>query len=309
MPIGARLLTGELGVGLMRRLIVLTVVAVTILASPVAAKGSKGPSAKKLCQEAHFLSITANGLSSFSGHDLALIGDLANNLGKVKLKGADTKALAQQALSANSFATQLAAAQAITDACAAAHVIPAPPTTTTTTTTPPQQASGQSDSVVNITYPSSKAALLHATYQGDSNFVVTGFDATGGQGELFVNTIGHYDGVRLMNVDTQSTPARLQVQASGPWSIAITAATGAPVATSPGHFDGIGDQAILVHGSASTGHFHNTGDANFVVNSYSASNRQLLVNEIGAFDGMEIIPTGTILMEVQSNGGWSIDLS
>lgn len=51
-----------------------------------------------------------------------------------------------------------------------------------------------------------------------------------------------------------------------------------------------------------------TGDANFVVNSYSGSSRQLLVNEIGAFDGTEIIPSGTILFEVQSNGGWSIDL-
>ncbi len=116
-------------------------------------------------------------------------------------------------------------------------------------------------------------------------------------------------GVRLLNLTTGDTPARLQVQASGPWSITISNANTAPVAMAPGHFDGIGDQVVIMRGKASTGRFHNTGDANFVVNSYSTTNRELLVNEIGAFDGTEIIPSGTILFEVQSNGGWSIDLS
>jgi hypothetical protein len=296
----------------MRRLAVLAVVAVIAFASPAAAKGSKpSTNPKKPCQQARSLVIIGDGLGKYEANDLKVLGNVATAIGHTKIKGVDTLTLAT--VLANSvgktFADQLAAASVVTAACVAANVIPAPPTTTTTTQLLPQQASGTSDSVIDVTFPASKAALLHPTYNGDSNFVVKGIDSTGGAGDLFVNTIGHYDGVRLLNATTSATPARLQVQAQGPWSITISDANSAPVAMAPGHFDGIGDQVVIMRGSASTGHFHNTGDANFVVNSYSGSSRELLVNEIGAFDGTEIIPSGTILFEVQSNGGWSIDLS
>jgi hypothetical protein len=237
------------------------------------------------------------------------MGTIAQQLGHLHFKGADAKALAATLRTSisQSFVSQDLAVTAIDEACVLNHVVPAPPTTTTTT--PPQQASGQSDGVVNVTYPSSQAALLHATYQGTSNFVIKGIDASGNEDTLFVNTIGNYDGVRLMNAQTQSTPTRLQVQASGPWTITISSAFTAPVATSPGHYANNGDQVLLVKGHPSTGHFFNTGDANFVVHAYTSSQVELLVNEIGNFSGTEIVPNGTILFEVESNGAWTVDLS
>ena len=66
---------------------------------------------------------------------------------------------------------------------------------------------------------------------------------------------------------------------------------------------------VRVRGHPRTAHFHNTADASFVVHPYTATQGSLLVNEIGAFDGTEMLPSGTLVLEVQSNGAWSMDLS
>ena len=50
----------------------------------------------------------------------------------------------------------------------------------------------------------------------------------------------------------------------------------------------------------------NTGKSNFVVQAYSATGADLLVNEIGNYKGTTLLPSGTILLEVNSAGSWSI---
>ena len=162
---------------------------------------------------------------------------------------------------------------------------------------------------MNVTWPSNQAAVLRTTYQGSENFVVTGYDASGDLGPLFVNTIGNYDGVRLFDVDADTSASRLQVQASGPWTITINPLMSAPTEKSPGTYNGTGDTVLLIKGSPAIARFHNTGRDNFVVTSYTNSSKDVLINKIGVFDGAKVVPPGTLLFEVQSDGAWSATLS
>lgn len=55
------------------------------------------------------------------------------------------------------------------------------------------------------------------------------------------------------------------------------------------------------------------GTGNFVIWAYDTyGNRELIVNEIGAYDGQKLLQLDqetTILLEVTANGPWSIDLT
>lgn len=55
------------------------------------------------------------------------------------------------------------------------------------------------------------------------------------------------------------------------------------------------------------------GTGNFVIWAYDTDgNRELIVNEIGAYDGQKLLQLDrdtTMLLEVTANGPWSIDLT
>src|SRR5262249_48858230 len=91
---------------------------------------------------------------------------------------------------------------------------------TTTTIPSPVVFDGNGDDVRAITKPAGRPAIVHASYASGSNFIVTGLDANNQQTDLLVNTIGAYDGTVPLDFRDTST-ARLQVQASGPWHIEI----------------------------------------------------------------------------------------
>jgi len=50
----------------------------------------------------------------------------------------------------------------------------------------------------------------------------------------------------------------------------------------------------------------NSGGDNFIVQAYSSSSGDLLVNEIGAYNGEVPLPDGTLLISVESTASWSI---
>lgn len=110
--------------------------------------------------------------------------------------------------------------------------------------------------------------------------------------------------------------AALAVAAVGSGGIAATAQEACITAIPAGSLSGGGDAvsdpiampAGLLRFDAS---FRGTG--NFVIWAYDTyGNRELIVNEIGAYDGQKLLQLDqdtTMLLEVTADGPWSIDLT
>ncbi len=124
---------------------------------------------------------------------------------------------------------------------------------------------------------------------------------------LFVNTIGAYSGTVVMNFQSETTAA-LKITSTGAWRIEIRNPLTAPqfAGTAVGH----GDNVVAYLGGAAIGAIHNSGGENFAVTEYSAAGSpNLLVNEIGAYDGNQPLSAGPTFIAVQSTGSWSIKAS
>lgn len=178
--------------------------------------------------------------------------------------------------------------------------------TTTTTLPPPQFASGVGDSVVDVTFPPDPA-IITILYNGGSNFIVESYDAFGNGIDLLVNTIGSYAGTRLINSEVGGEVTRLGIQASGSWSLEIKPLDAALRVNAPGRYDGSGDSVFFLDGRAGTAHFVAPADTNFIVHAYTTTSVELVVNEIGPYDGVSIIPSDVFLFDVTATGAWSVE--
>jgi hypothetical protein len=189
-----------------------------------------------------------------------------------------------------------------------------PPTTAPPTTAPPSAVSkvysGRGDDVVTIEMPNptDTFAIAAIGYSGADNFAVNSTDSTGNGGDLLVNTIGKYLGnVLLKPTSGGGTITTLRVSASGPWRIEIKPLSSArDIGQGAG---GHGDDVVVYRGSSGVAAIHNAGEDNFAVWAYSGDSSDLLVNEIGNYDGRVPISAGPVVLEVTSNGSWSIGVS
>jgi hypothetical protein len=182
------------------------------------------------------------------------------------------------------------------------------PTTTTTQATTTTVAAwssftveGRGDDVIDLAVPGDAAAVLEFTHSGSSNFAVTSYTAGGGRVDLLVNEIGSYRGARPVNFLDGEEVAELEIIADGAWTV-----TARPLGESPtmvDRFDGSGDEVILYLGSGWRLSAANTGTSNFVIRAWSATGRDLLVNEIGSYQGTVRIDPNTVVIEVIADGG------
>ncbi len=195
----------------------------------------------------------------------------------------------------------------------------APPTTRATTpptTSPPAVITidGTGDRVVDLKKPKSDPSspvTLHVHYGGGSNFAVKGLDSGLQDTDLFVNTIGAFDGTVAVDFSNTQT-AKLQVTASGPWHIDVKNAEDARTFT--GATTGLGDDVLLYSGSGGVAAITNQGTENFVVEYYSrvaggSENHDLLVNEIGSYNGQQPMAAGPGFVVVTSDGRWSVNVA
>jgi LysM repeat protein len=183
------------------------------------------------------------------------------------------------------------------------------PTDTTTPTPQPLIFKGKGTSVVDLKkWPG--PALLKISYKGSSNFVIYNYDSKGQKIDLLVNTIGNYEGTRPIDFRDGEESARLQIKSSGSWEISVLPLESAPAYDIPGIAKGKGDDVFAIRNrNADLAKIHYTGDSNFVVFSYSPSGIDLLVNEIGAYDGIQIVPESAFLFEIRASGPWEIEFN
>lgn len=150
----------------------------------------------------------------------------------------------------------------------------------------------------------SEPAIVRLTHDGDSNFVVLAYPKHGRR-ELLVNEIGDYRGTRPLGL-MELPVVDVEVQADGPWTFTVLPLSAAP---KPGTFtDGVGDTILNfaeVEGRALS--LTHDGLSNFVVLGHGEQ-RSVMVNEIGAYSGRIRLVPGTLIVEIQADGRWTLDV-
>lgn len=177
----------------------------------------------------------------------------------------------------------------------------------------PIEYSGSGDKIIsNVNIPSGnyKAVLSNS---GSSNFIVKFYEnSNDSYGDLLANEIGSYNGSVVIREGgtTAITGGMLEVKSSGNWTIKFEKISGTISGKSisgsgdtvTGWFNGDGKRQVAT--------FSNSGSSNFIVKVYNQyGDRDLLVNEIGSYNGQATFTTnssGKYYYEVISSGSWTI---
>lgn len=183
---------------------------------------------------------------------------------------------------------------------------PSPLSTSTTTPTPkpfePILINGQGDDVAREELGSG-VFIANIQYKGDSNFSV--WTHAGDDKDLTVNTIGDYEGSHVLwGGDTI-----FEVTASDSWSIEIDTANQLKTINASGHGDTCPGYYIARANDSGVYQITHNGERNFSVWMYTSTTTDLLVNEIGQYEGKKLIELSEgeiVLFQVTANGDWSI---
>ena len=183
------------------------------------------------------------------------------------------------------------------------------PSTTAGPAVVTQHFEGTGDAEVALHPRTDGAALARIVAQNPQEFSVRSIDAKGEPLATVVDTTGSYDGTRPLNLEAGPTSARLDVTSDGSWSIDIVPLDEAPRVTAPGHYDGVGDEVLIVGGDPIRAHFEADATAGrFAVDGYGVF-KAPLVDDASPYSGDVILPTeAKAVLEIRAEGAWSADL-
>lgn len=171
------------------------------------------------------------------------------------------------------------------------------PEPTPESTIPAQEFSGTGDKILQF---NSGPFVATITHRGNSNFAVWAMNDQLDDVNLLVNQIGSYQGVVL---GSDNTYGGLRITGDGRWTVSVVPVSQAPTASGP--VTGSGDAVFLWTGPSRTvARITHDGSSNFAVWLFTSSDRDLLINDIGAYQGEQIIEDG--LFEITADGAWSI---
>lgn len=168
--------------------------------------------------------------------------------------------------------------------------------------------SGVGDDIVALDIPNDEPTIARFTHDGGSNFQVTGYTSSGDRTGGIVNEIGTYEGVRPINLQEPVTQ-EFDITADGNWHVTIQPLSDAQPAETTGVTEGTGDDVLLViDQDASSVEASHQGESNFQVTAWG-SQRNGMINEIGAYDGRVRMSTDAVILEIVADGSWSFDFS
>lgn len=145
----------------------------------------------------------------------------------------------------------------------------------------------------------------HITNSGGRNFAVWVYDKNDDR-DLLVNEIGAYDGYVYLE---GTSPLTFEVTSSGNWKIQIEGLANTDLKEFSGYGDYVTDICSIESG---TYQFTHSGKSNFAVWIYTTSGRDLLVNEIGNYDGKKIVripDNSRAFFVITASGNWTITKS
>lgn len=162
---------------------------------------------------------------------------------------------------------------------------------------------GSGDDVVELPV-TGIPVIMDITYSGSSNFIIRTVDSEGEDVDLLVNTIGSYSGTQTDYLDYADV-TMLSVQSEGDWSITFKPLSSMPELISGAENTGDGVYYISTD-SLTTITITYSGDSNFIVRGIGLSRADLLVNEIGAYEGTVIWAEEESFLIVTSEGTWTV---
>jgi len=159
-------------------------------------------------------------------------------------------------------------------------------------------------------------SVFTMTHTGGSNFIVELLDENGNTIDLLVNEIGTFDGKKAVGIK-KSGKYLLDISAGGSWTVKIDQPRPSEAPPVPQEFKGNGQQVSEVFSiGKGLARFEMThsGSSNFIVTLLDDNGNtvDLLVNEIGTFDGSKAVSirnTGMYLLDIQADGAWTIKVT
>jgi hypothetical protein len=168
---------------------------------------------------------------------------------------------------------------------------------------------GSGDNVVDLTKPSGAAIVRITGNAVGSHFAVWSVDSANEHIDLLVNTTDPYTGTRPLDFRDSDHTVRFEITAVGDWTIEVLPLLSAPILTLPGTMEGTGDMVFLLDGNPDLATISgNDGGGHFAVLAYG-SRSNLLVNTTDPYSGVVIVPADVLVIEVDSEGPWSIEIT
>ncbi len=166
------------------------------------------------------------------------------------------------------------------------------------------KTSGRGDKIVKMP-AQDEPTYARITGKGSGNFAVISY-AGSAYDDLLVNEIGSYSG----SVYIAAGVTRLKISANGSWTVEVRPITSAKHWDGSAALTGKGDSVVILSGGASgITTIKNKSKSNFAVIAYSTDGDylDLLVNEIGAYNGEILLPDDDpIVLSIHAVGGtWS----
>ena len=174
----------------------------------------------------------------------------------------------------------------------------------------PQSFSGTGSEVVMLEPLGEDVFYATVTHDGLSNIALWSVDENGQDIDLLVNEIGGYEGEVALNFGED--PAALRIEADGAWTIDLVHLAEAPRWDGEGVYEDTGDSVLIVDGVAdglTPVTLTHDGESNFAIWAWGESYPDLIVNDIGAYDGTTLLPDGSLVLHVDADGTWTISPS
>lgn len=172
---------------------------------------------------------------------------------------------------------------------------------------------GTGDDVIEISKPDGKlpALLLVSGNRLGRHFSIVAWDDSDRRARLLVNTTGSYVGIVPIDLPPLTNTTLLDISASGTWNIQVYSIGAAQRIKVPGTFEGEGDDVLWIDGDPSRATIQgNAASRHFAVTAYDGQGNRLglQVNTTKPYKGTVIIPRGTLLLEMETVDGWSVEL-
>ena len=171
----------------------------------------------------------------------------------------------------------------------------------------PQSFSGTGSEVVILEPFGEDVFFATVTHSGSSNIALWSVDENGQDIDLLVNDIGNYAGQVAFNF--REDPAAIRVEADGEWTIDLVHLSEAPRWDGEAPYEAKGDSIVIVDGVAdglTPVALTHAGESNFAIWAWGESHPDLIVNDIGAYDGTTLLPDGSLVLQVNADGTWTI---
>jgi len=196
--------------------------------------------------------------------------------------------------------------------------IPATPTKMSSSTPEPTPApdsidlTGNGDSVLDIYWPETLGLMIVKANSAGRHFAIIPYEENGSRLSSLVNTTDPYDGYRPLNFNGDFT-TRLEVIATGEWSIRIAPIHEANKFSIPGTYSGRNDDVIiLTNGIPDLATISaNSQSHHFAVVPYTDLGNRMssVVNTSDPYEGTVIIPRDAAFLVISGVGEWQISIT